>query len=180
MIEHFTYRMGRNLKIALLDPFNPEYCRRVEAVAEPVRPVYETWEAFRELTHRLPENLRTRAEEQLEPELNRPQHLAYMIRKLAEMLSAVQIRELQHRPFIRQALKLNGEVFLEPHRGDLESWSRAEKAMKMVYRGFSAIQCRLDHEMPPFPETGIEIIDPSPSRRRPCGISRQGELIFTH
>lgn len=180
MIEQFRCRVGRTVNVALLDPFNPAYRQRVEAVASPIRPVVENWERFRDLTHHLPEDLRDEAENvSLDPDLHRPQHLAYMIRKLAEMLSAEQIDELHRQPFIRQARDLARQAFARGNRMCLEDWGRAERAMKIVYDGFSAIQNRLDLGMLPFSGTGIEINDNLSGEKRLCGVSRQGELLFS-
>lgn len=153
MIKLFTYRLGRTLKVPLLAPLDRKYCARVEAVGELVDSVVENWESFRSLVARLPEELRDEMEkEYLEPELDRPQHVAYMVRKLAEMLSGEEIETLGRQLFLREARNLSMEAFSDSSCIGMDTWRKAERAMKMVYDGFSAIQGRLDLGLNPFPE----------------------------
>lgn len=153
MIELFTYRLGRTLKVPMLDPFNAAYRSRVGAVGELVRSVVENWESFRELAAHLPEDLRDSMEEKyLKSELDRPQHMAYMVRKLAEMLSHEEIETLGKQPFLSEARALSRAAFSDSSQTGPESWSKAEQAMKMAYDGFSTIQGRLDLGLAPFPD----------------------------
>jgi hypothetical protein len=156
MIELFPCHLGRTLNVPMLDPFNSAYRSRIEAVAELIRPVVENWESFRDMVAHAPENMRGEvAEMLLEPELDRPQHVAYMVRRLAEMLSCEEIEALGSQPFICEAINLSRSAFCGPSGSGFEKWSQAEQAMKVIYDGFSVIQGRLDLGLEPFTGDGI-------------------------
>lgn len=129
----FFFTVGRNIRIPLLDPENAAYLERVKLLSSFVSGIAENWEQYCGSS---------------EPRSSLPKHLAYSIRKLAEMLPAEDMMKIPEQDFFRQAIAL-----LENSGESLWDRQRAVKALKIVCSGLARVQNRLDNGLEPFAET---------------------------
>jgi len=124
----YYYNIGQTVKVPLLDPGNEEYVSRVETLGGVVAGIVEKWETI---------------QDQMKKE--KASHLAYTLRKLAELLSSSDLLQIAEQPFFRKA-----SIIME--KWDLESneTHTAEKAMKVLCSGLDKIHNRLDLGLSPF------------------------------
>ncbi len=121
----YFYYVGRSVRITLLDPDNYIYMERVRCLASFVSEAVEKWERS------------------CDPSLKStdlPKHLAYVLRKLAEMLPYDDIKKIPEQSFYK-----NASVLLHS-----SGKTRSEHALKILCEGFARIQNRLDHGLKPF------------------------------
>lgn len=135
----FFFTVGRNIRIPLLDPENVAYLERVKLLASFVSGVVENWE---------------RSCDPTDPGTSLHKHLAYSIRKLAEMLPAEEIMKIPEQNFFRKSTAL-----LERSGESLWERRRAERAFKILCSGLARVQNRLDYGLEPFTETSGSSIE---------------------
>ncbi len=135
----YFYPVGRSVKIPLLDPDNDIYMERVRLLAFFVSEAVEKWELF------------------YDPSLtssNLPKHLAYVLRKLAEMLPSDDIERIPEQNFYKKA-----SILLDNSNENWAEQEKAEQALNILCAGFSGIQNRLDHGLKPFESRILPMVE---------------------